>query len=103
MKTRRENPSETKANINAAKHDSKTRDILDKSMQILMKCYADDQRKTYHAVTFAEQALEYISFFGDSSAKQYIESALKWLKELQVERKYNNKVRILILELNKLL
>jgi len=92
-----------KANLNAAKHNSKTRELLDRSMQILIKCYADDQRKTYHAVTFAEQALEYVAFFGDSVAKGYLESALKWLNEIQVERKYNYRVRSLIIELKKLL
>ncbi len=92
-----------KANLNAAKHDAKTRGLLDRSMQILMKCYADDQRKTYHAVTFAEQALEYVAFFADQVAKGYLESALKWLNELQVERKYNHRVRSLIIELKKLL
>jgi len=92
-----------KANLHAARHDSKTREVLDKSMQILMKCYKEDQRKTYHAVTFAEQALEYVSVSSDSKAKEYLESALRWLNEIEVERKYNYRVRSLILELKKIL
>lgn len=92
-----------KANINADKIDQKAREILDNSMQILKKCYQEDQRKTYHAVTFAEQSLEYFSVFGDSVAKQYLELSLKWLQEVELERKYNYRIRSLIAEIKRIL
>jgi hypothetical protein len=90
-----------KANINADEIDSKARETLDRSMQILRKCYQEDQRKTYHAITFAEQSLEYFTVFGDNTARQYFELSLKWLQEIQVERKYNFRVRNLILEIKR--
>lgn len=92
-----------KANINAEKIDLKTREILDNSMQILKKCHQEDQRKTYHAVTFAEQSLEYFAVFDDAVAKQYLELAYKWLQEIEVERKYNFRIRSLITELKRIL
>jgi hypothetical protein len=92
-----------KANIHADKIDSKTRETLDNSMQILRRCYQEDQRKTYHAMTFAEQSLEYFSVFGDNTAKQYLELSLKWLQEIEVERKYNNRVRNLLSEIKRIL
>jgi len=92
-----------KANIHADNIDSKARETLDSSMQILRKCYQEDQRKTYHAMTFAEQSLEYFSVFSDNTAKQYLELSLKWLQEIEVERKYNYRVRSLISEIKRIL
>lgn len=92
-----------KANINARKMDAQTRDILDKSMNILKKCYQDDQRKTYHAIVFAEQSLEYFSIFGDHVAKGYLELSTKWLSEIEIEKKYNQKAKTLSLEIQKIL
>lgn len=92
-----------KANINTLKMDSQTRAILDKSMQIIKKCYQDDQRKTYHAIVFAEQSLEYFTIFGDAIAKDYLESANNWLSEIEIEKKYNYKAKYLSLEIQKIL
>ena len=83
--------------------DAQTRAILDKSMQIVKKCYQDDQRKTYHAIVFAEQALEYYTIFGDNIAKSYLESASTWLSEIEIEKKYNQKAKYLSLEIQKIL
>lgn len=92
-----------KANINTKSMDSQTREILDKSMNILKKCYQDDQRKTYHAIVFAEQSLEYFSIFGDHTAKSYLQLSNQWLSEIEVERKYNRKAKKLSLEILKIL
>ena len=92
-----------KANIIAKKLDAQTRDILDKSMNILKKCYQDDQRKTYHAIVFAEQSLEYFSIFSDSTAKSYLELSKKWLLEIEIDKKYNQKAKNLSLEIQKIL
>ena len=32
---------------------------LDRSMEILHKCFTDDMRKTFHAKTYADQAIRY--------------------------------------------
>lgn len=92
-----------KANINTKKMDSQTRDILDKSMNILKKCYQDDQRKTYHAIVFAEQSLEYFSIFGDHVAKGYLQLSNQWLSEIEIEKKYNQKAKNLSLQILKIL
>ncbi len=85
-----------KANINATSNDSNIRITLDKSMNILKQCYEDDQRKTYHAVTFAEQALDYYTKYPDMVAKDNLKLAKVWLLTAQKERKYNQRLRQLI-------
>jgi hypothetical protein len=92
-----------KANIGSENLDIQTKDILDRSMQILKKCYQDDQRKTYHAITFAEQSLEYFSRFGDATAMEYLELASKWLSEIEVEKKYNHRAKTLISQIQKIM
>jgi hypothetical protein len=77
-----------KANIDSAGSDPKVRGTLDKSMNILQDCYRQDQRKSYHARTFAEQALEYYGAFPDEKAIEYLKLAAKWLKEDNAEKKY---------------
>ena len=85
-----------KANINISSNDPSIRTTLDKSMQILKDCFNDDQRKTYHAVTFAEQALEYFAKYPDNKAKEYLNMAKDWLKEAQGERKYYGRTKSIL-------
>ncbi len=92
-----------KANINTPNVNSSTRGILDRSMQILRDCYLDDQRKTYHAITFAEQALEYYTHFPDERATEYLELSSKWLNEIEVEKRYDIRTRKLLKEIESLL
>jgi hypothetical protein len=92
-----------KANINSTNNDSQVRLTLDKSMEILKSCYYEDQRKTYHAITFAEQSLEYFARFSDNTAQDYLKLSEKWLKEVQIERKYNIRARSLQREIENLL
>ena len=71
-----------KANIE--KDEISTGDVratLDESMRILSECYTYDQRKTYHALTFADQALQYWHRYGDQQAQEYLTRSLKWLTE----------------------
>ncbi|KAF0198323.1 MAG: hypothetical protein FD166_1376 [Bacteroidetes bacterium] len=92
-----------KANINSTSSETDVRSILDRSMQILKSCYLDDQRKTYHAITFAEQAIEYYTRFTDSTAQEYLELSKTWLREIGVERKYDIRARRLLKEIEKIL
>jgi len=91
-----------KANINSNNSETSIRGILDRSMQILKSCYLDDQRKTYHAVTFAEQAISYFTRFSDSRANEYLALAKKWLLEIGVDKKYDVRARSLLKELDNL-
>lgn len=91
-----------KANINSNNSETSIRGILDRSMQILKSCYLDDQRKTYHAVTFAEQAISYFTRFSDSRANEYLALAKKWLLAIGVDKKYDVRARSLLKELDNL-
>ena len=93
-----------KANINTPHINANTRGTLDRSMQILKSCYLEDQRKPYHAITFAEQALEYYTHFTDSVAIEYLNISKKWLMEIDVDkRKYDIRLRNLLREIEQLL
>ncbi len=75
-----------KANINAPESDGTKKDTLDRSMKILEECYKFDRRKIYHAVTFADQALQYHDLYADDRAYNYLSTAARWLRE---ERRQN--------------
>lgn len=92
-----------KANINSRESDPNIRTTLDKSMDILKKCYMEDKRKTYHAITFAEQSIAYYSKFPDKSSLEYLSLAKEWLRSIQIERKWNRKARKLREEINNIL
>lgn len=92
-----------KANINATSNDPMIRATLDKSMSILKECYTKDQRKSYHAVTFAEQALDYFGKYPDEKAKDYLNKAKEWLIETRQERKYHGRSKTLLDQLSNIL
>jgi hypothetical protein len=48
-------------------------------MEILAECYHSDKHKTYHALTFADQAIQYWDIYADKTARKYLETANKWL------------------------
>lgn len=54
---------------------------LDRSMDILHKCYTDDKRRTFHARTYAEQSLQYFKKYHNDKAARYLEQAQAWLKD----------------------
>lgn len=91
-----------KANINSDSNDPNIREYLDKSMNILKKCYSEDSRKTYHAVTFAEQSIEYFTKYSDGAAKEYLALSVDWLKEARIERKYNYRMKLLLRQLEEI-
>ena len=91
------------ANINLLDKDNSVRLTLDKSMGILKKCYNEDKRKTYHAVTFAEQSIEYYSKYPDNLSNENLILAQKWLIEIQNERQYHMRSRDLLKKINEIL
>ena len=70
-----------RANIDKDVSDLTVRETIDQSMKILSECYHADQRKLYHALTFADQAIRYHDKFGGDKAKQYLITAKEWLTE----------------------
>jgi tetratricopeptide (TPR) repeat protein len=91
-----------KANINVISNDPSIRDTLDKSMEILKECYKEDQRKTYHAITFAEQSIDYYTKYPDKKAMENLQLAKKWLKEIRDERKYYSRFKKLFDQISEL-
>jgi hypothetical protein len=71
-----------KANIGAGDPDSfLVAGTLKRSMDILAECYRDDKRKGYHALTFADQAVQYSQVYRNQTARHYLETARTWLLE----------------------
>lgn len=54
---------------------------MDTSMEILHKCYKDDMRRTFHAKTYADQALRYFRKYHNEKAKAYLEQSKIWLQD----------------------
>lgn len=55
--------------------------MMDNSMDILHKCYNDDKRRTFHAKTYADQALRYFRKYHNDKAKAYLAQAKIWLSD----------------------
>lgn len=70
-----------KANIDKEANDPVVKETLDHSMKILSECYHVDQRKLYHALVFADQAVKYYAKFPDETARGYLQTARAWLVE----------------------
>ena len=56
-------------------------DQLDRSMEILHKCFDDDMRKTFHAKTYADQALRYYKKYNNPKSIEYLRQSLTWLEQ----------------------
>ena len=56
-------------------------DQLDRSMEILHKCFNDDMRKTFHAKTYADQALRYYKKYNNPKSIEYLRQSLAWLEQ----------------------
>ena len=54
---------------------------LDRSMEILHKCFNDDMRKTFHAKTYADQALRYYKKYNNPKSIEYLQQSLVWLEQ----------------------
>lgn len=76
---------------------------LDASMEILHKCYTDDMRRTFHAKTYADQALRYYNRFHNTKAKAYLEQAKAWVKEELQDKSWEYELKSLYNRLNETL
>jgi hypothetical protein len=92
-----------RTNIIKDEKDPQVRSTLDESMKILAECYTDDKRKTYHALSYADQALQYSNKFRDEIARQYLELSKKWLGDEKKKVPWNRKINFLLKEVNETL
>ncbi len=67
-----------RANI-AFANDEGARETLKRSMSILSDCYNSDKRRIYHALTFADLAIQYARALRDADAMNYLRTAQAWL------------------------
>lgn len=69
-----------RANIHAADpHTQIVAQTLKESMDILTQCYRDDERKNFHTMTFADQAIQYWNVYRNDAAMDYLKTAKRWL------------------------
>ena len=67
------------ANYNIYTDDAEEQ--LDRSMEILHKCFNDDMRKTFHAKTYADQSLRYYKKYNNPKSIEYLRQSLVWLEQ----------------------
>ena len=72
-------------------------------MEILHKCYTDDMRRTFHAKTYADQALRYFHRIHNDKAKAYLEQARTWIKEELKDKSWEYDLKSLYNKLNETL
>jgi hypothetical protein len=69
---------------------------LDRSLSLLTECHNHDFRKQYHALKFADLALQYWDIYGDNKAESYLRTANSWLEIEQKVASWNrNLVRLI--------
>lgn len=69
---------------------------LQRSMKILHKCYKDDQRRTFHAKVYADQALRYFRKYHDDQAVAYLTQAQAWLTDELDKNGWDYEIRPLL-------
>lgn len=73
---------------------------MDKSMEILHKCYKDDMRRTFHAKTYADQALRYFGKYHNDKAKAYLEQSKVWLQDELKENSWEYELKLLSIKID---
>lgn len=79
------------ANYNVDSTDAERQ--LDASMDILSQCINSDLRTTFHAKTYADQAIRYYNKYGNNRAVSYLEQAKLWLEKEIQERGWDYDVK----------
>ncbi len=92
-----------KANIKSTSDDDTVRRTLKQSMDILKECYIIDKRKTYHALVFADQAVQYCYKYHDDTAKEYLITAKDMLTSERKNAPWNRKVKNVLIQVAKIL
>lgn len=66
---------------------------LDKSMDILNKCFNDDKRKIFHALTYSKQAIRYHKKFPGEKSYEYLRKAEQWLRQEEGNNVWKYEIR----------
>lgn len=77
--------------------------MLDQSMDILHKCYDNDNRRTFHAKTYASQSLRYFQKYHNGKAIMYLEQARAWLSDEKMTNSWDSELRFLHKKINSIL
>ncbi len=76
---------------------------LDRSMEILHKCYHNDSRKIFHAIVYADQAERYFKKTNSTKTITYLRQAEKWLKEESSNNVWNYELKQRLSRVEKIL
>jgi len=90
-------------NANIEKNDGNVREQLDKSMQILEKCMNADSRKRFHALIYANQAIQYYGRFNDEKAVSYLKTAHGWLDNIVKSNTWDDESEKALAKLNEMI
>jgi len=72
-----------RANIDKYDGSADVVKLLDRSMEILRRCYGLDKRKAYHAVTFGDHARRYWDVVRNEKTLGYVRDAVELLEEVE--------------------
>jgi len=92
-----------RANVNLPPDDPTVKSTLNQGMDILSQCYTQDKRKTCHALTFADHAIQYWNIYADNVAFKYLETAKNWLEEEQKNAPWSVSVKRLLTDVSNIL
>lgn len=85
---------------NISSPDKAAKVELDRSMNILEKCFNDDKRTTFHAVQYGRQAMEYYTLYQDEKSKIYLDNAKRWLTKESNDNNWNRDVKNVLADIN---
>jgi GTPase SAR1 family protein len=84
-----------RANINHST-DAYAKQDLKKSMDILTDCYKWDRRKPFHAITFADHAIQYSDVYANDEAYNFLKTARQWLINEDPNLSWNRNIKRLL-------
>jgi tetratricopeptide (TPR) repeat protein len=70
--------------------------LLIKSMETLHECYTNDNRKTYHAQVYADQALRFFKKYHDNTSVEFLEQSKVWLNDELKGKPWVNELKPLL-------
>lgn len=77
---------------------------LDASMDILKKCFNDDKRRVFHAITFAKQAIKYYKKYPTSDKTlEYLKLAKSWLDSEYIDKPWHHEIKDLLNRITEIL
>ena len=81
-------------------HSEESRALLVQSMETLHECYQNDNRRTYHAQVYANQALRFFQKYHDKESIVYLIQAKTWLHDELIDKPWAFDLKPLIKRIN---